>query len=318
MRNVARGSYVIVAVIIAILLGDGQPKAELTSARQVGNGAPFRDNNKVATGPDGRVFRFVRWAIGSRDDIVTLRIPVGFTSAVMGIGCHAFGPSYTDPNCLQPYATTLLLRVMLPDFTPVPTRMLASDETSRVARISVESILSGKPNRTPASALASVARIKLGSLVAGPMSRLFSLTIKPSRFELQRVGPEPRWPAPEMTTVKDFYYSARGHVPVDVESCPEHQVTADELLLSSKVRICQEYLDAADFAFCTVEEVPDRRADPGFRGVPLCEQWFAAPEHSAIVAITYERQHLENWREIKRRTLSLLAELREPLGGERQ
>jgi hypothetical protein len=56
---------------------------------------------------------------------------------------------------------------------------------------------------------------------------------------------------------------------------------------------------------CTDEAVPDD-PPPGKFANPGCQQWFALPELSATVQVTYRRRHLDKWHEIKRQVSELL------------
>ena len=63
--------------------------------------------------------------------------------------------------------------------------------------------------------------------------------------------------------------------------------------------------DSSDFMSCSDEAVPDD-PPPGRHENPGCQHWFALPELSATVQITYRRRHLAEWQEIKRKVRTLI------------
>ena len=62
---------------------------------------------------------------------------------------------------------------------------------------------------------------------------------------------------------------------------------------------------ASDFMLCTDGAVPDD-PPPGKLANPGCQHWFALPELSSTVKISYRRRHLDQWRTIKDSVTKLL------------
>src|SRR3954454_9467021 len=112
----------------------------------------YRDDEPLVTEPDGQRVWHIRWAVGGRDRITTLRIPAAYVE-LAGAGCHPFGPTATDPGCQQPCAVSILLQAMLPDFTPRPARKLTPEEEDQVVHILLKTVMTGRPGRTEAEAL---------------------------------------------------------------------------------------------------------------------------------------------------------------------
>ena len=73
-------------------------------------------NVQVVTEPGGEKVQRVRWAIGSPDNIVTLRIPLGYTSLwAAAIGAWV-GPDYGDQTLRdRKSATAFSFAALLPD-----------------------------------------------------------------------------------------------------------------------------------------------------------------------------------------------------------
>jgi|SRR5215471_11821045 hypothetical protein len=77
-------------VVILALVGTNSPGQEDgNQADQLRTGAqPYRDNERMVTEPDGTKVVLIRWPVGSRDNVVTLRIPMAYVPLV---GTAPFG-----------------------------------------------------------------------------------------------------------------------------------------------------------------------------------------------------------------------------------
>jgi hypothetical protein len=272
-------------------------------------------NELVVTEPDGTRVRMVRWAIGSRDHVVTLRIPEAYASAIMSVGCHPFGKGSVDPNCAQPYSEGLTLEALLPDFTPKPRRKLTEEEEGRSIRISIDSILIGRSGDSEADRMQIRASTRFEGLNAGPDRKGYELIVKEPRYGLNRVGLEASR-SPRKEWFDDFLFSsATPFSPADLKTCPIYKPPERMGLRPNDtvLRMCRQFIEAKDFLVCRVEEMPTRyNAPKAFPGIPHCDQWFAATDISAIVIIFYERQHLKDWRTIMQQTLDFISTFKQP------
>lgn len=267
------------------------------------------DNERVITEADGSKTRLVRWAIGRRDHVATLRIPEVYASAVMSVGCHPFGKDAVDPNCAQPYSTGLSLDAMLPDFRPRPKRRLTGDEERWTITIMIDSVLTGLSEQNEADSMQIKASVEFEGLNSGPDRKGYPLIVKEPRFGLNRIGLD-AVQSPRKAWFDDFYFSGQPFSSADLFTCPVYQPSVRMLPWASHdngFRICRQFIEADDIFVCSVEDMPTRDVDPHFPGIPLCKHWFTVPEISAIVSVTYERQHLKDWQKIKQQTLDMIS-----------
>jgi hypothetical protein len=264
----------------AALISDPHWRAGAETGAQGGNartGAqPYRDNERIVTKPDGTRIVLIRWAIGSRDNIVMLEIPVAYVPLV---GAAPLGPHYSDPNYQQPFLTAKVFDAMLWDMRPLTReRKLAREQENMVVFGMIESIYAGSRERNEAEQLQMIAQIRLEGIRRNYYQSRYGLQIveKPGRFGLRRIGAVHVLGEQTPVGLKEFYY--------DGGEQPEA---------------------AGNFISCTDDAVPDD-PPPGKFANPGCEQWFALPELSATVKVTYRRRHLAEWRELKRRVSELL------------
>ena len=271
-------AFLTVAVLVAgaAAMEPARPSEESARTREARTGAqPYRDNERVIVEPDGSKIFLVRWAIGSRDHVVTLRIPLEHVPIA---GAASFGATYPDPNYQQPFMTTIGFDAMLWDMRPVVrNRHLPREEGNQLIHGLIESIFAGSRVRSEAEQLGYMAERRLSAVRQNSYQLKYHLRIgeKQDRFGLQRFGALHDLGDRTPVGLEDLYYDAR------------------------------EPQKSENFMLCTDDVVPD---DPpsGKYANPGCQHWFAVPELSATVKITYRRRHLARWREIKRLAIDLL------------
>ena len=259
-------SAVAATAIALLLLASGSLIWQRTSVVQAASSSAQYQNERIVAEPDGTKIVLVRWAIGSRDNVETLRIPLAYLPIV---GADANGP--------DPFMWQELFEAKLWDMQPAARVKIDSRaEQNLLIRGLVESSIAGRV-RTEADQLQSIARTRLTMLRRNYYQTRYQLRItqKFDQFGLHRIGAVHELGNQTPVSLKDFYY---------VGNDPE---------------------TASDFLLCTDEGVPDdpplgKAANPG------CEQWFALPAMSATVKITYRRRHLAEWRDIKRRATDLV------------
>jgi len=227
----------------------------------------FQAKKQIVTEPDGRKVALVRWAIGSRDNVTTLRIPL------------AYVPILGDDRLPDPFATVFVAEAMLWNMGPVPRgrSWTRADENQRVSGL-IESRFAGTTVRNEVQQLRSRASIRLAAVKENAYQLQYSLRIvqKPEHFGLKRIGAVHNLGDGTPVGLKDFYY---------VGDDPEQ---------------------TSDFMTCTDEAVPDDPPPNGRPLNPGCEQWFAFPSLSATVKLNYRRRHLSEWSEIKRLVINLI------------
>jgi len=260
----------------AATMEPARPSDESAQIRQPRTGAqPYRDNERVIVEPDGSRIFLARWAIGSRDHVVRLRIPLEHVPIA---GAAPFGANYPDPNYQQPFMTTVGFDAMLWDMRPVVrNRRLPREEGIQLIHGLIESIFFGSKIRNEDEQLRSTAENRLRFLHWNSYRQKYNFGIvrKPDRFGLRRIGAAHELGYRTPVGLKDLYYAG------------DEPQTSD------------------DFMLCTDDAVPDD-PPPGKFANPGCEHWFALPELSATVEITYRRRNLDEWREIRRRVTALL------------
>ena len=218
------------------------------------------DNERVVTEADGTKTVLVRWAIGSRDNIVTLHIPL------------AYLPIVGADSRNDPFMGTKVFEAMLWDLHPKPrNRELPRSERNQLVTGMIESVLAGTKRRNETEQLSTRAKNNLESVKHNAYQTKYHLEVaeKPGRFGLKRIGAIHTLGNQTPVGLDDFYYTGS-----DPETSP-------------------------DFMLCSDEAVPDD-PPPGRYENPGCQQWFALPELSATVKVSYRRRYLGEWREIKR------------------
>jgi hypothetical protein len=225
------------------------------------------ENEWITTGLNGEKIVHVRWPIGSRNNVVTLRVPFAYLPIV---GADSKGPA--------PFMTTKVFDAMLWDMRSLPRHVqLSNEQQKNIVFGLIESIYSGQKERDVAGQLHSRATISLHHVRNNFYQRQYGLKIaeKPDRFGLRRIGPIHNLGQRTPVGLKDFYYTGES---------PEV---------------------AGDFLTCTDEAIPDD-PPPGKLANPGCQYWFALPEMSATVKVNFRRRHLSEWREVKRGVVQLL------------
>jgi hypothetical protein len=226
---------------------------------------------RIVTMPDGTKFALVRWAIGSRENIDTLSIPLAYLPIVGD-----------DPRIPDPFVGTEIFEAMLWDMKPKPRhREMPGAERNQLVVGMLESVLSGTNVRDETRQLSAIAKMRFADVKRNAYQRMYHLEVtrRPERFGLKRIGAIHDLGDRTPVGLYDFYYAGD-----DPET-------------------------SSDFMTCTDEAVPDD-PPPGKSANPGCSHWFALPELSATVKLTYRRRHLGEWREIKRRVKALLVSWR--------
>jgi hypothetical protein len=215
----------------------------------------------------------LRWAIGSRSNIVKLRVPIEYYAGVKG----CLGPSSLFANSddnLDIHAHTLAIKASLPDFQPPSASNAALFRAGlgwSAMNILISSITSAIIDKaeleqskfdTGVGIFLGEKKLKGYSLVKG---------VKPDKYGLKRIGAigdfeqyKNKLPLPP---ADDFYYS------------DDHPISV--------------------WAQCTVEEIKDHSEDPEWRGRPICELNFRNERLDATVKIVLPRIYMDKWRETK-------------------
>jgi len=226
-----------------------------------------QQKQQIVIEQDGSKIVLLRWAIGSRDNIIILRIPL------------AYVPVLGEERLPEPFITTMVAEAMLWGMTPVPRggSWTRADENQRVISL-IESRFSGTAVRDEEQQLRAKASIYLADVKKNYYQLHYNLQIaqKSERFGLKRIGVAHNLGDATPVGLEDFYY---------VGDDPEQ---------------------ASDFMTCTDDAVPDDPLPGGRRLNPGCQQWFALPSLSATVKLTYRRRHLSEWPEIKRAFIKLI------------
>jgi hypothetical protein len=226
-------------------------------------------------------FLDLRWAIGSRSNIVKLRVPIEYNDGNI-TGC--LGPSSlfakSDDN-VDTHAHSLALRLPLPDF-PQPSDSNAwiigpglGQPTLDILVTSITSAIIDKAEMEQSMFDTSVS-IFLGDRKLKEYN--FIKGVKADKYGLKRIGAigdfEPyknKLPAPP---ADDFFYS------------DDHPVSV--------------------WAQCKVEEIKDQNEEPGWRGHWSCELNFRNERLDATVQIHMLRMYMHRWREVKSRVEQLI------------
>lgn len=242
---------------------------------------PFCNNEWEAIAANGTKFWMVQWAVESPENVVTLRIPFEVVEPIGRAGCSSiFGSEYRDPNCQQSYATSLVLRAVLPDLTPYP-KMRASTENEEDNAISIilVSQIWALPKTSLSEKFVEYSKFHRHMLTTG-QNRIFPIVEKENRFDLKRVGPDHNKYGYAAVSLKDFLYDGP-----DIDA-------------SSNVIVC------------TVEEVPTRDVDPNAKARPSCQHYFMDQTLTAYIQLNYKRQNLKNWKNIRKEVTRLISNLR--------
>jgi len=148
----------------------------------------FQAKKQIVTEPDGRKVALVRWAIGSRDNVTTLRIPL------------AYVPILGDDRLPDPFAATFVAEAMLWDMSPVPRdrSWTRADENQRVGGL-IESRFAGTTVRNEVQQLRSRASIRLAAVKENAYQLQYSLRIvqKPEDFHGKKIA------SPQMGNTQD-------------------------------------------------------------------------------------------------------------------
>jgi hypothetical protein len=138
-------------LILALISTNGPGQEDGKQAEQLRAGAqPNRDNERIVTEPDGAKVVFIRWPVGSRDNIVTLRVPMAYVP----LGTTPLGPDHRDSNHREPFPTTKVFDIdaMLWDMDPLPRdRQLTTEQRNMVVFGTIESIYAGSRIRNEAN-----------------------------------------------------------------------------------------------------------------------------------------------------------------------
>jgi hypothetical protein len=162
---------------------------------------------------------------------------------------------------------------MLPDLQPVARkgpkpREIQNDQFNGL----IESVFYGEKVRSAQEQVHIFAKVYFAGIQNNfyRTKYRFEIVEKPGRFGLKRIGAEHTLGFQTPVGLSDFYYLGDDLARPDV------------------------------FLLCTDEAVPDD-PPPGRRENPGCRMWFALPELSATIQISFRRRHLHAWREIKSR-----------------
>lgn len=233
-------------------------------------------NVQVVTEPGGEKVQRVRWAIGSPDNIVTLRIPLGYTSLwAAAIGAWV-GPDYGDQTLRdRKSATAFSFAALLPDMA-VRTKENFDEFTRPGGGDKVEGVVDSAIRegnwRRERDRLNTDLKIWRDRLIEVTPKRPHSMAVgeKPERFGLKRIGPTSIAPVQgSRVRLRDLYY--QGEAP---ESSPF-------------------------FIVCEAEEVQTRDEDPTQRMVGQCQQFMIFKPLSAVAEFGYRRVFLKDWRQIQ-------------------
>jgi hypothetical protein len=270
-----RWSVVFLTVALVLCAFDdfayAAPKNE--PASQNNNNSAITENERVIIDLDGKKIVLVQWAIGSRENIVTLRVPLEHTKLIGGPSPH-----YPDPNYQQPFRLSLLFDGMLWDLSPVPRGVkLTRPEQNLLVFGMVDSVFYGSKVRNAIEQLHGRAIVAIQGIHSSSFRDKYKHPIveKQERFGLRRIGAAHDLGDQTSVFLHDLYYAGER---------PE---------------------EATDFMLCTDDAVPDD-PPPGKFDNPGCQHSFALPELSATVQMSYRRRNLSEWRDIKRKVINLL------------
>jgi hypothetical protein len=244
--TIALAAAAIVVTSSELRAEQAPPSGDMRAGKQ-----PYRDNERIITAPDGKKFVFVRWAERSRDNVITLRVPLAH--APIG-GIALLGPNYPDPNYQQPFMESLVFDAMLWDMRPVSrNRKLLREKNNMLVFGMIESIFFGSKERDEIGQLRTHAEIQLNGILRNYNQICYKLSIidKPSRFGLRRIGAVHELGDRTPVGLHDFYFDG------------------------------DQPQTATNFMSCTDDAVPDD-PPPGRHENPGCRQWFALPELSQL------------------------------------
>lgn len=276
-----------VFVAVMLVAGAAAPAKSGSSAFVISQAieAPSAvENQKALNESSGTKNVLIRWAIGARDKITKLGIPLAYRPISGKVL-----PEGRDLD-LPRYATEVAFKAMLWDMSVVPAQEnkdVVGSERNKLIFGMIKSIFSGSTDLDEAQHLKIRAAVGLEGLRNNFYRARSHLQIgeKEGRFGLRRIG---------------AIHGLREHTPVGLQ---DFYFTGDEPASSS------------DFMLCSDEAIPDD-PPPGRRENPGCQHWFALPELSATVQIVYRRRHLAEWREIKRKVRILILSWKSSNGGD--
>jgi hypothetical protein len=196
-------------LILALISTNGPGQEDGKQAEQLRAGAqPNRNNERIVTEPDGAKVAFIRWPVGSRDNIVTLRVPMAYVP----LGTTPLGRNNRDSNHREPFATTKVFDIdaMLWDMDPLPRdRRLTTEQKNMVVFGTIESIHAGSRIRNEARQLKLIVKARLEGIRRNYYQTRYRLPIveKRGRFDLRRFGAVHDLGARTRVGLNDFYYS---------------------------------------------------------------------------------------------------------------
>jgi hypothetical protein len=239
-------------------------------------------------------FLELRWAIGSRSNIVKLRVPIEYAQNAL-IGC--LGPSslfFNSADNADLYAHTLALQLPLPDF-PRPSDSNAWIVGPGLGRQKLEILITSivSARRDKAEMEQFMFDTSVSTFLGERDLKEYNLTkgAKAEKYGLKRIGAignfeqyKNKFPLPP---ADDFFYS------------DDHPISV--------------------WAQCKVEEIKDQNENPEWRGNSYCKLNFRNERLDATLQISMLRMYMDKWREVKSIVEQLIDSFEiQPLNGDKQ
>lgn len=218
--------------------------------------------------PDGNRVLDVRWAVGSPDTIVTLRIPKAYLGPFVGPGnCYPFGSAEPDIDCRYTFQYALPIRASMPEVGPPP-----PEDSADTIAVTMTSTALASPGETPLEILSG----RLDKAVE--LQKLSVNQLKPLRGPGGLVGIGPVAKKEDASTevgVRDIYYN--GSTP----NTSTVYLTCDDDDINRLV------------GFATGPDAP-------------CDEFFVVPELKAIAMVSMRFKYIDKWNDIPDRVSRLL------------
>ena len=269
-----------VLAVLAVLIAGSLGESPVLVGSAGKSGKKCDPNERFVTDEHGKRYLEARWPLGSKDNLVKLRIPAEYMYWV-DLGCSS--PFFKDPNIVGPYAGGLYFEMTLPDFQPhndSNDNLFHGPDWSSI-KISIDTLVNFHEKKI--NIIGQLMKVNQEIFQNPDSSDVkeynFRYGPKPDRFGLKRFG-----------TITDFsVFNKEYGVPFAADIYyPDH--------------------DPIDYyIMCQSEEVKDFKEEPGLgHPTPRCEQHFYSERLDASVELDYRRLSLPQWRVWQEKTEQFL------------
>ena len=218
-----------------------------------------------------------RWDIGPPSHIIKLRIPANYVSNHDKLFRKLLGSDYPDPNVTGPSISTIFLKALLPDFSPL-TIENERDFTVRPQDKAVNiKILNLSKSKYHGDELINELFETFKETTRKIYAAQYSTDLMPKSdwFGLKRIGPTVDYRKHSNDPgIYDYYFS------------PQRPIKT--------------------FMTCKPLEVIDSEDDPSWSARSFCQHYFYSPSLNAEVSLFYRRKYASDWRNIEQKLEKIL------------